>query len=64
VVPYPGSLGSDEDLKAWVTAEKMPLTIEFSQETSEKIFNSGISKQVGGCGGGEGVQVPLAVQVA
>jgi hypothetical protein len=47
VVPYSGSLTSEEDLKSFVTAEKMPLTIEFSQETSEKIFNSGISKQVG-----------------
>lgn len=35
-----------ESVKIFVLGEKLPLTLEFSQANSEKIFNSGISKQV------------------
>ena len=45
VVVFSGALKADE-IKAFVTAEKMPLTIEFSQGNSDKIFNSGIKKQI------------------
>ncbi len=44
VVVYSGALKAD-DIKAFVTAEKMPLTIEFNSGNSDKIFNSGIKKQ-------------------
>jgi protein disulfide-isomerase A1 len=36
----------EAELLAFVQKEKMPITIEFSQENSEKIFNSGIKKQM------------------
>lgn len=39
-----------DDLKEFITAEKLPLTIEFTQQNTEKIFSSGISKQVRLCG--------------
>ena len=45
-VAYSGPLDDDEEIKTFITAEKMPLTIEFSQGNSDKIFNSGIKKQV------------------
>jgi hypothetical protein len=35
-----------DNLKEFVTAEKLPLTIEFNQENSDKIFNSGIKTQL------------------
>ena len=35
-----------EPLRTFIQAEKMPLTIEFSQSSSSKIFNSGIPKQI------------------
>ncbi|KAG2446641.1 hypothetical protein HYH02_008213 [Chlamydomonas schloesseri] len=35
-----------DSLTAFVKAEKMPPTIEFSQKNSDKIFNSGINKQM------------------
>jgi hypothetical protein len=35
------------DLKDFITAEKLPLTIEFTQQNTDKIFSSGINKQVG-----------------
>jgi protein disulfide-isomerase A1 len=44
-VAFEGTITA-EPLKAFITAEKMPLTIEFSQTSSSKIFNSGIAKQI------------------
>ena len=44
-VAFEGTITA-EPLKAFITAEKMPLTIEFSQTSSSKIFNSGIPKQI------------------
>ena len=38
-------------LGAFVKAEKLPAFIEFSSETSQDIFGSGINQQVGGPGG-------------
>eukprot|EP00197_Chlamydomonas_leiostraca_P006170 CAMPEP_0202858778 /NCGR_PEP_ID=MMETSP1391-20130828/1156_1 /ASSEMBLY_ACC=CAM_ASM_000867 /TAXON_ID=1034604 /ORGANISM="Chlamydomonas leiostraca, Strain SAG 11-49" /LENGTH=530 /DNA_ID=CAMNT_0049537733 /DNA_START=11 /DNA_END=1603 /DNA_ORIENTATION=+ len=35
-----------DSLKDFVTAEKLPLTIEFNQDNSDKIFNSGIKTQL------------------
>lgn len=40
------STGDADELKAFVNGEKLPLVIEFSQATSEKIFNSGVPKQI------------------
>lgn len=37
---------TEESIKALAAAEKMPLSIEFSQQNSDKIFNSGINKQL------------------
>ncbi|GAX73180.1 hypothetical protein CEUSTIGMA_g633.t1 [Chlamydomonas eustigma] len=45
VVAFTGSLTAVE-IKTFVTAEKLPLTIEFTQGNSDKIFNSGIKKQI------------------
>lgn len=45
VVPFSGSF-TEEDVAAFISAEKLPLTIEFNQGNSEKIFNSGIPKQI------------------
>jgi protein disulfide-isomerase A1 len=45
IVTFTGSLKAAE-IKTFVTAEKLPLTIEFTQGNSDKIFNSGIKKQV------------------
>lgn len=42
-------MSEEDEIQEFVTAEKMPITIEFTQESSEKIFNSGISKQVRKC---------------
>nr|QKY15211.1 protein disulfide isomerase 1 (PDI1) [Polytomella parva] len=36
----------EEILQAFVDREKLPLTIEFNQKNGDKIFNSGIKKQV------------------
>ena len=44
VVPFSGQAS---DLQSFVTAEKLPLTMEFSQANADKIFNSGIDRQVG-----------------
>lgn len=35
-----------DSLTAFVKSEKMPPTIEFNQKNSDKIFNSGINKQL------------------
>jgi hypothetical protein len=35
------------ELAAFIKAEKMPPTLEFNDDNSYKIFNSGIEKQVG-----------------
>ncbi len=35
-----------ESLEAFIAGEKMPLTIEFSGANSNKIFKSGISRQI------------------
>lgn len=43
-LPYSGD--SAEALQSWIKGEKLPLTIEFNSENSEKIFNSGINQQV------------------
>jgi hypothetical protein len=43
VVPFSGPVS---ELQAFVTAEKLPLTMEFSQGNADKIFNSGIDRQV------------------
>jgi len=45
VVVLSGEIDADS-VKDFVTAEKMPLTIEFTSENSDKIFNSGINKQL------------------
>lgn len=45
VVKFSGELSADA-LTAFALGEKLPLSIEFSQENSDKIFNSGIKKQV------------------
>lgn len=37
---------SADALAEFVGAEKLPLTIEFNQDNSDKIFNSGIKKQL------------------
>lgn len=44
-VSFEGTITA-EPLRAFIQAEKMPLTIEFSQSSSSKIFNSGIPKQI------------------
>lgn len=36
----------EEKMSDFVKSEKLPLTIEFSKGNSEKIFNSGIPKQL------------------
>ncbi len=46
VVPFAEKKLDGDKLKAFITAEKMPLTIEFNSGNSDKIFNSGINKQV------------------
>lgn len=45
-VKFSGAVTDADALKEFITAEKMPLTIEFNQGNSEKIFNSGIAKQL------------------
>ncbi len=45
-VKFSGDVADADALKEFITAEKMPLTIEFNQGNSEKIFNSGIPKQL------------------
>ncbi len=40
----------EADIKDLVKANKLPTTIEFTQESSSKIFGAGIDKQVGGSG--------------
>ncbi len=35
-----------EELTTFVNGEKIPLTIEFNQDNTDKIFNSGIKQQV------------------
>lgn len=56
----PAEKDLEKALAAFVAAEKLPAFLEFSQETSQSIFGSGISNQVkcgaaGGGGGGRGV---------
>jgi len=41
--------GTAEELPAFVLAEKLPLVLEFTQANTEKIFGSGIIKQVCVC---------------
>jgi len=38
--------GEPTGLKDFIMAEKLPLTIEFTQQNTDKIFSSGINKQV------------------
>ncbi|MEW5297839.1 MAG: hypothetical protein WDW36_001020 [Sanguina aurantia] len=45
VASFDGKMTAD-GVKVFVLGEKLPLTLEFSQANSEKIFNSGISKQM------------------
>lgn len=45
-VAFTGSFTEEDSLKDFLLAEKLPLTIPFSQENSDKIFNSGIPKQL------------------
>lgn len=45
VVPLTADLDSDS-LSTFIKGEKLPLTIEFNQQNSDKIFNSGINKQL------------------
>ena len=35
-----------DNIKTFAMGEKIPLTLEFTSENSDKIFNSGIKKQV------------------
>lgn len=44
-VAFEGAITA-EPLRTFIQSEKLPLTIEFSQAASPKIFNSGISKQI------------------
>ena len=44
---------ADKDLAEFIKVEKMPPTLEFNDDNSYKIFNSGIEKQVGACFGAE-----------
>ncbi|KAJ9506014.1 hypothetical protein QJQ45_016668 [Haematococcus lacustris] len=43
---FSGKISDASALAAFIKSEKMPLTIEFSQETSDKIFNSGLKQQL------------------
>jgi hypothetical protein len=47
VATYNGAISG---LKDFITAEKLPLTVEFTQQNSDRIFNSGINKQVSKAG--------------
>ena len=38
---------SEEALKTFFLGERLPLTIEFTQENAQRIFSSGIYQQVG-----------------
>jgi hypothetical protein len=42
--PYSGK-ASKVEFGEWVSGEKIPLTLEFNEANSDKIFNSGIKKQ-------------------
>lgn len=44
-IPFTGDV-SEDALKEFVKSEKLPITIEFSSDNSDKIFNSGINKQL------------------
>ena len=41
---------AEETLTAFVTAEKLPLSLEFSKDNSQTIFGAGIPKHVGAWG--------------
>ena len=43
--PFSGKV-EQEAFSTWVAGEKIPLTLEFNEANSDKIFNSGIKKQV------------------
>ncbi len=46
-VAFAGSLaGGGDALKQFITAEKLPLVIEFNQENGDRIFSSGLKLQV------------------
>ncbi len=43
---FDGDVTDADAFKQFVTAEKIPLTIEFNQDNSDKIFNSGLKQQI------------------
>lgn len=45
VVKFEGEV-STEAVNTFILGEKLPLTIEFTQDNSDKIFNSGVKKQI------------------
>jgi len=67
IVPSAGELGSKEAVADFVTANRMPLVVPFSQENGELIFESGLEKQLMFIGDGasfEGEAFGLFKQVA